>query len=82
MVAAQAATAPRPWHDADLNAAVTRAISDLKADGALIETNIKGGRFRRGRGLGVDWEKSPWKSKSNDVAPQGTDADAAEQVPT
>ena len=81
MVAAQAATAPRTWHDADLNAAVTRAISDLKAEGALIDIEIKSGRFRRGRGLGVDWKKSPWKSKPNDVAPQGTHADALKQVP-
>ena len=82
MVAAQAATAPRPWHNADLNAAVTRAISDLKAEGALIDIEIKSGRFRRRCGLGVDWGKSPWKSKSNDVAPEGTRTDAAEQVPT
>jgi AAA domain-containing protein len=70
MVAAQAATAPRRWHDADLNAAVIRAIRDLKTDGALIDIESKSGRFRRRRGLGVDWGKSPWKSKSNDVAPQ------------
>ena len=82
MVAAQAATAPRTWHDADLNAAVTRAISELKAEGAIIDVEIKSGRFRRRRGLSVDWKKAPWKSKSNDVAPQDNHADAAEQVPT
>ena len=81
MVAAQAATAPRSWHDADLNATVTRAISDLKAEGALIDIEIKSGRFRRGLGLDVDWGRSPWKSMLND-APEGTHTNAAKQVPT
>jgi hypothetical protein len=32
----------------------------MKADGWLVEEQIAGGRFRRGRALRVDWSRTPW----------------------
>lgn len=61
--AAKAATTPREWHEADIRAVTERAIDALKSEGALVEKDIKGGRFRRGRGLGVDWSRTPWANE-------------------
>jgi len=71
MVAVQAATAPRTWLDADLRAATTRAIDSLKSAGALVEEEIKGGRFRRGRGLKVAQPQRPWANEKSDRAGPG-----------
>lgn len=60
MAAVQAATTPRAWHEEDLRSVVGRAVERLKADGWLKEEEIKVGRFRRGRGLKVDWVRTPW----------------------
>lgn len=79
MVAVQAATAPRQWHDADLRAAVTRAVNDLRAERVLIDTEIKSGRFRRGLGLSVGWDKTPWKAEQDGAARQDH-SDAVEQM--
>lgn len=49
------ATAPRSWAEGDLEAAVTRNVDALKADGQLVETKIESGRFRRSLGLRVEW---------------------------
>jgi hypothetical protein len=37
----------------------------MKADGWLVEEEIKTGRFRRGRGLTVDWASTPWPHTGN-----------------
>ena len=39
----------------DLSALLEHAIAELKAKGVLKDVEIKDGRFRRGRGLAVDW---------------------------
>jgi hypothetical protein len=58
---------------------VARAVNELKSAGALIDTEIKGGQFRRGRGLSVDRGKTLWKPEQDGTAPH-TPTDAAEQV--
>jgi hypothetical protein len=78
IAAAQAPTAPRNWHAADLHAAVTRTVRSLKSEGALIDKAIKGGR-----GLGVDWVKTPWGAAGDGAAaPQGAQIDPTEREPT
>jgi hypothetical protein len=57
--AAKAATLPRTWHETDIRAVTLRAINALKADRALVEQEIKTGRFRRRRGLDVDLSRAP-----------------------
>ena len=39
----------------DLSALLDQAVSELKAKGVLVDIEIKDGRFRRGRGLSVEW---------------------------
>jgi hypothetical protein len=68
MKAVQAATAPRSWLEADLRAATSRAIEALKSAGALVEEQIKGGRFRRGRGLKVARPLKPAANEKSDRA--------------
>jgi hypothetical protein len=53
MAAVRAATAPREWPADDLKAVITGVIKKMKAEGLLVEEEIKNGRFRRGRGLAV-----------------------------
>ena len=65
--AVETATSPRTWHRADLKAVVERTVAALKLEGALVEEDIKGGRFRRGRGLRVDWSRTPWTSGPSTV---------------
>lgn len=67
VAAARAATAPRTWHEADLRAVVVRAVDGLKSERALAEEEIKSGRFRRGRGLKVDWSRTPWAHEHSAV---------------
>jgi AAA domain/RepB DNA-primase from phage plasmid/Primase C terminal 2 (PriCT-2) len=81
MAAVQAATAPRTWLDADLRAATTRAIASLKSAGALVEEEIKGGRFRRGRGLKVARPQRPCADEKSDCAPGDANTIAAEAGP-
>jgi hypothetical protein len=89
MAAVAAATAPRQWHDGDLRAAVERTIGRLEGDGWLVHEEIKKGRFRRGRGLKVDWERTPWPAGgiaaepevgSRQEAPQGADQSRGQLV--
>jgi hypothetical protein len=61
MLEVQNATSSRTWHPADLDAVVRRAIDALKSEGALVEEGIKGGRYRRARGLKVEWSRTPWR---------------------
>lgn len=60
IAAVQAATAPRTWHPTDLEAIARRVVDDLKSHGALVEDDITSGRFRRRRGLAVEWRNTPW----------------------
>jgi hypothetical protein len=56
------------WHRGDLRAVVERAVERMKADGCLVEEQITTGRFRRGRGLRVNWSRTPWSTHA-DAAP-------------
>jgi hypothetical protein len=60
MVEVQNATLPRAWYPADLEAVVRRTIDTLRSAGALVEQQIKAGRYRRARGLEVEWSRTPW----------------------
>jgi hypothetical protein len=60
MVAAANASAPHQCHPGDLPAVTERSVTEMKADGWLVEEEIATGRFRRGRGLRVDWSRTPW----------------------
>ena len=62
MAAVAKVTAPRQWLPCDLQAVVERAISTMNAEGWLVEEQITTGRFRRLRGLQVDWPRTPWGS--------------------
>jgi hypothetical protein len=58
MAAVRDATAPRHWPPEDLKAVTLATIKKMKAEGALVEKDMKdlvsdSGRFRRGRGLAV-----------------------------
>lgn len=73
--AAAAATAPRQWQPGDLEAVVVRAIKAMKAEGWLVDEEITTGRFRRRRGLRVEWSHTPWPNA-------GVDEGAAASDPT
>jgi AAA domain len=62
MAAVASASAPKQWHRGDLRALVERAIAGMTADGWLTDIEITAGRFRRCRGLQVDWSSTPWAS--------------------
>jgi len=73
ITAVQNATSHRSWHPGDLEAVVRRAIDALKSEGALVDEEIKSGRYRRGHGLRVDWSRTPWPdglSRSQEPDPQ------------
>ena len=79
MAAVDNATAPRPWQPGDLRAIVERSIDSMKAEGWLVEEQITTGRFRRGRGLRVDWPCTPWPKADVDGAAAPSDQTAPEQ---
>jgi hypothetical protein len=60
MAAVQNVTSTRTWHSPDLEAVVRGAIDALKSEGALVDEKIKGGRYRRARGLKVLWSRTAW----------------------
>jgi AAA domain/RepB DNA-primase N-terminal domain/Primase C terminal 2 (PriCT-2) len=66
MAAAANTTAPRQWQPCDLQAVAERCIDSMRADGWLVEEEITTGRFRRGRGLRVDWACTPWAGADSD----------------
>ncbi len=83
MAAAAAASANRQWHPGDLEVVVKRAIDSMKADGWLVEEEITSGRFRRGRGLRVDWACTPWpnaNSAASDESQTGLDVEVGGQL--
>ena len=47
----------------------------MKADGWLVEEAITTGRFRRGRGLRVDWSRTPWPTGADAGSGRSTDND-------
>jgi hypothetical protein len=57
--AAALATTPRQWKPGDLEVVVQRSIRAMKADGWLVIEEIKGGPFRRAKGLRVDRQRAP-----------------------
>jgi hypothetical protein len=66
------------WPPKDLEAIVTRHISQMLVSGWLVEEEIKEGRFRRGRGLRVEWPRTPWpKEQDNEPAGAAHDQEAA-----
>jgi hypothetical protein len=63
------ATAPRQWAPADLEAVTKRTIEKMKDEAWLVVGDMKElmsepGRFRKGRGLKVDWASTPWPTAS------------------
>jgi hypothetical protein len=66
-------------HQDDLTAAVDRAIGSLKKEGVLVDGMIGGsGRFRKGRGLSVNWTRAPWAAQQTpDAAATAEDAATA-----
>lgn len=84
MAAVQNVTSTRTWHPADLEAVARRAIDALKSEGALVEEQIKGGRYRRTLGLEVEWSRTAWPEglpiPEASLDPQGGEA-KAEAIP-
>ena len=62
---------------ADLLAVLDQAISNLKVSGGLVEAEIESGRFRRGRGLSVDWGNTPWAAEHADKSAENDDESSA-----
>jgi RecA-family ATPase len=71
MTGVEQATAPRQWHEGDLEAAVKRSINTMKAEGWLVEEQVATGRFRRRRALRVVWPRTPWANKSSGCGTPG-----------
>ena len=61
----------------DLRAVVEREIRTLRQEGVLVDQEILSGRFRRGRGLSVDWDRITWAKQPGAAEP----AAAAEPAP-
>jgi AAA domain len=79
MSAVANATAARNWHPGDLQVVVERSVEAMKADGWLAEEEIKKGRFRRGRGLRVDWPCTPWPDPTTSSSSPAPDQDGLQQ---
>jgi hypothetical protein len=66
MTAVVSATAPRDWEPFDLEIITKRTIEEMKSENWLITDDVEklkpgaASRYRRGRGLKVDWGKTPW----------------------
>jgi hypothetical protein len=67
------ATLARSWQLGDLEVITERAIAEMKSKGWLVDEVISSSakRFRRGRGLRVDWTRTPWPNKEHEVAGSG-----------
>jgi hypothetical protein len=75
MAAVASATAPQQLKFGDLEYRAGRAIKDMKNENWLITDDVKklkpgpASRYRKGRGLAVDWSKTPWPNGgTNDTA--------------
>jgi hypothetical protein len=78
IAAVRDATAPRQWPPEDLKAVTLAAIKKMKAEGVLVEKDMKelvsdSGRFRRGRGLAVEPPRAsgPQAAASEDAMAPG-----------
>ena len=88
ITAVAAATKSRQWAPGDVEAAVKQTTDTMMTDGWLVEYEITKGRFRRGRGLRVNWTKTPWpnagtntgSTASNAVVPNVAAPEEAQQV--
>jgi hypothetical protein len=70
MAAVVNAMAPQQWSPADLEAVTKRTIEKMETEGWLVVGDMKElmsdpGRFRKGRGLKVDWARTPWPTTSS-----------------
>lgn len=63
MGAARATPIGGQMAEADLQVTVKRCITDMTARGWLSEEILSGGPFRRGRGLRVHWDQTPWAAE-------------------
>jgi hypothetical protein len=59
------------WSPKDLKAIVTHHINQMLVSGWLVEEEIKEGRFRRGRGLRVEWPRTPWPKEQDNESADG-----------
>ena len=80
IAAAAAASGSRQWPPGDLEALVKRAIDAMEAEGWLVEEEITSGRFRRGRGLRVNWPHTPWPNADVDAGDGIAEAAAGDDV--
>jgi hypothetical protein len=83
IAAVRNATASQQWGAGDLEAVTKRTIDKMKTEGSLIVGDMTGlmsnpGRFRKGRGLKVEWSRTPWSNANtaadtaaSDVANEG-----------
>jgi hypothetical protein len=81
IAAVRNATAPRQWSPGDLEAVTKRAIDKIKNEGGIVVGDMKDlmsepGRFRKGRGLKVDWARTPWPNTSADSGTAANDTTA------
>jgi hypothetical protein len=65
------ATPDREWLQRDLRATVERELEALKQDGWVVVERITKGRFRRGHGLRVLWERTPWAKERENLHQHG-----------
>ena len=61
----------REYSPRDLRAVVERELEVLKHDGWVTVEPIKKGRFRRGHGLQVVWERTPWAKERESLRQHG-----------
>jgi hypothetical protein len=80
MIAVANATAPQQWDHRDLEVVTECTIAAMKSEGCLVDDEIRSGRFRRGRGLRVDWSRTPWADAASNTG-TGPSEDAAGDEP-
>lgn len=74
------ATLPKIWKPGDLEVVTERATNNMKSEGWLVEEPISTkGRFRRGRGLRVDWARTPWPDAGVNAGAVARDAAASHE---
>ncbi|WP_439923340.1 AAA family ATPase [Nitrobacter sp. JJSN] len=79
IIAVEAALTSHQLKPIDLETVTRRAIEDLQKDGWLIADAVEklkpdaASRFRRGRGLGVVWSKTPWDRGVGDASATDTE---------
>jgi hypothetical protein len=76
--------ASRQWDPADLKSVTSRTIDMMKAEGWLVEDDMKNltlnpGRFRKARGLRVDRSRTPWPNAGSDGSSPASDDPARQE---